>query len=210
MSTTISPEDPEDRKKKLKAANEARDARQEQLDKGREAAAKREQVFWSMVWARTKYWTWTITTKLVITVLYLEIVSSGVINIAPDMGKRVWKIPFFSFLNGFEIFPIIATWLLWSLLLSMYLAPSRFDERFKRFGLARTRQVILIIGIIVILADGGIFCAGFSMSAWGGSKFSATAVLATALYCALLAFVSLMSLFLGDEITILKEKAKDT
>lgn len=184
--------------------------------------AARTRALWILVWARFKYWGWTIFAKSPIAVIYLAIVPTGLTHLFPDMGIRLWKVPFFSFLNNYEathritlahlfaIVPLVATWVLWSLLLSMYLARDRFDKTFERFGLDQTRRVILIIGVIVIFADAGLFGASFSMSSWGASSVSATAVVATALYCAVFAFVSLIALFLGDEVTILKEKEKES
>ena len=170
---------------------------------------------------RVLYWIWTISTKLVVIIICQEVVASGIVSLFPEMGKRLWKVPFFAFLNDFEathritlahcfsIIPVISTFILWSLLLSIYLATASFDEKFKRFHLDRCKQVILIIGTVVIVSDAGMFCAAFSRSSWGGSKFSATAILATALYVASIAFVSLVSLFLSDDITVLKEKEKE-
>lgn len=186
--------------------------------RARREEAERTRAAWILAWARVKYWTWTVLTKFFITIIYLEIVSQGIIYLFPDMGKRLWKVPFFSILNEFEathritlahvfaVVPLLATWILWAMLLSMYLAEDRFKKKFDRFAFDQSRRVILIIGIVVILADAGLFGASFSMSSWGASRFSATAVLATALYVAVIAFVSLISLFLGDQVTVLKEK----
>lgn len=172
----------------------------------------------ALVWARTKYWGWTVFAKAIVTIIYLEIVSQGIAHVFPDMGKRFWKIPGFAFLNDYEathritiahvfaIIPLLATWVLWALLLRMYLAPERFAEMFKKYNLDRVRRIVLVIGVTVIVCDAGLFAASFSMSSWGAAQFSATAVLATAMYCAVLAFVSLFSMFLGDVVTDLKKK----
>ena len=169
---------------------------------------------------RTLYWLWTIGTKCLVILICEEVVTSGIIYLFPDMGKRLWKVAFLAFLNDYEathritlahcfvIVPVISTFMLWSLMFQIYLAADRFDEKFKRFQLDRSKQVILIIGVIVIAADAGMFCASFSMSSWGGSQFSATAVLATALYVATIAFVSLVSLFLSDDLAVLKDQEK--
>lgn len=190
--------------------------------RGNREKDERARAAWILAWARSKYWTWTVATKSIITVIYLEIVSQGIIYLFPDMGKRLWKVPFFAILNEFEathritlahvfaIVPLIATWVLWAMILSMYLAEDRFKKKFDRFAYDQSRRVILIIGFVVIVADAGMFGASFSMSRWGSSSMTPTSILATALYCAVIAFVSLISLFLGDQITVLKEKEKET
>lgn len=199
----------------------ARRMASEALEKARSHLKERKPINWALVWARTKYVAWTLATKSIITVIYLEIVSQGIVYLFPDMGKRLWKIPMFSFFNDYEathrinlahvfaVVPLFATWVLWSLLLSMYLKPERFAETFKKYDVEKAKRVILIIGAIVIVSDAGLFGASFSMSSWGSSRFSATAVLATALYCAVIAFVSLISMFLADEVRDLKEKKEN-
>lgn len=172
--------------------------------------------------ARLKFWGWTFFTKTTLTIIYLDIVSQGIVSVFPDMGKRFWKIPGFAFLNDFEathritiahvftIIPLLATWILWAMLLRMHLASDRFDESLSDYATDRIRRVVALIGVTIITCDAGLFAASFSMSSWGASRFSATAVLATGMYIAVLAFVSLFSLFLGDAVTTLTVEDQDT
>ena len=168
---------------------------------------------WPKFWKRVLYWLWTVTTKLIVILICEEVVTGGIIYLFPEMGKRLGKIRFFAVLNDFEatyrltlahafvIVPVISTFMLWGLIFEFYLAADRFGERFDRFEVERGKQVILLIGVVVITADAGMFCAAFTMGSWGSSKLTPTTVLATALYVATIAFVSLVSMYLSDNVT---------
>ena len=91
------------------------------------------------------YWMWTICTKAIVFIVYQDVVTTSIIYLFPEMGKRLWKVPFFAFLNDYEIthritlahcfvvIPVICTFILWNLLFRIYLAKDRFDAKFKRF-----------------------------------------------------------------------------
>ncbi len=219
MSTTIPTEKPE--VTVLPSRAQIRDAELTRREKREALQPPKHSFDWTLFLARVKYWLWILFTKTIVTIIYLEIVSQGIIHVFEEMGKRFWKIPGFAFLNDYEathritiahvfaLIPLIATWVLWWLLLRMYMAPDRFEQMMHRYKHENSRRVVLIIGFIVIVADAGLFAASFSMSSWGDSTFSATAVLATALYVAVIAFVSLVSMFLGDAVTDLKTKKEE-
>ena len=172
---------------------------------------------WPLFWARVKYWAWSIVTKGLLTIVYFAVISQGLRYILPDLGMKLSKLPGFAFLASFRatyrldlanlltVIPLIAVWVLWHLLLEMYLAPEIFEDRFRRWDIERCKSLILPMGIVVIVADAGLFYGAFSFASWGGSKVSLAALFATATYIVLLVFVTFVSLYLGQNISDLKK-----
>ena len=53
--------------------------------------------------ARCLYWLWTVTTKSLLSVVYLALISQGLRYVLPDIGMRLWKLPGLAIDSGFEI-----------------------------------------------------------------------------------------------------------
>ncbi len=186
----------------------------------RNAPKERRPFHQALFWSRAKFWLWTITTKLIVFIMCEELMTEGVINLAALMGKKLWKVPGLWWLeyieithrltlaNLFVVIPVICTFMLWSRVFRLTLAWDRFAERYKRYDARGVKRVYLILAVIVICADAGIFFASFGSGSWGGHKWGPTTVLATAMYVATVAFVSLISVFLSDDVTFSKEKEK--
>ena len=181
---------------------------------------KRKPIDWDKVWAWILFILWTVAAKGIVFILCEELMSDGAMNIAAILGKKLWKVPGFWWLDYYEathrltlanlfvLLPVTATFMLYSRLFLYYLARDRFDEKYQRWNPERYSKLIIILAAIIVPADAGIFFASFGSGSWGGNKFGPTTFLATALYSASIAFVSLISVFLGDGISVQKEKEK--
>jgi len=182
------------------------------------AAPVKKPFNWPLFWAYIKFWVWNVTTKSLLTIVYLALISQGLRYILPDIGLRLYKLPGLAFLEGFRatypldlahIFsaaPLVSAWILWHLLLEMYLRPDTFASRFSRWNVDRLKRLIITMGAIIIVGDACLFCAAFTLSGWGPAQFSASAVLATAVYVTILGFSTLISILLSDSIDTLKKK----
>ncbi len=176
----------------------------------------------SLVWARCLYWLWTIVTKGIVFVMCEELMTDGVITLIAIMGKKLWKVPGFWWLeymemthrltlaNLFVIIPVTCTFMLWTRVFRIYISWDRFAAKYTRYDVHAVKRFYLILAAIVIAGDAGIFFVTFGSGSWGAAKFGPTTVLATAMYVASVAFVSLISVFLGDDVTFLKESKKVT
>lgn len=174
--------------------------------------------FWRLFFAVAKKVIWDATMLSIIVFVYLAVISQGFRYVLPDLGMRLYKMPGLAFLQDytatyrldlahlFAAVPLISSCVLWHLLLEIYLWPTAFAERFQRWDLDRLKRAIVTMGVIVITGDACLFAAAFTLSGWGGSKFSAVAVLATLVYVTLLAFVTFISLYLAESIDNLKKK----
>jgi len=183
------------------------------------AAAPAKKPFnWPLFWAKVRYWGWNIITKLLLTIVYLALISQGLRYVLPDIGLRLYKLPGLSFLQDytatyrldlahlFSAAPLVSAWILWHLNLELYLRPEAFASRFSRWHLDRMKRLIITMGAVIIVGDAFLFCAAFTLSGWGTAKFSAAAVLATAVYVTVLGFVTFISIYLSESIDTLKKQ----
>lgn len=169
--------------------------------------------------ARLKYWLWAVVTKSIITFVYLAVISQGLRYVLPELGMRLYKIPGFAFLQHykmtyrldlayvFALVPLVGAWVLWHFNLQAFLAPERFAALAadRQWNVERARRVVLTMGAIIIIADAACFYAAFVLTSWGGSKFSAGALLATTAYVTILGFVTFVSMYLGETVNSLKK-----
>lgn len=168
-----------------------------------------------------KCFTWHLFTKGPFLLVNEEIVTQGLIHLFPPMGKKLWKTFGMAFMDNYEltfkltiahVFAFVAlvfTMLSWHLLLFQYIAPARFEEKYRRYDVTSNRNTILGAGLTIILADAAMFAAAFAMSSWGSSTLTPSAVLATFVYTGMMAFAALFSLYLSDELTINKQRLNE-
>ncbi len=178
---------------------------------------------WRLLWGRVKYWGWNVATKSLVTVVYLALISQGLRYVLPDLGMKLSRLPGLAFLDGYEatyridlahVFtavPLFSAWILWHLNLELFLRPEALVRRFPRMNLDRTKRVIVTMGAIIITGDALLFMAAFTLSGWGEARFSATALLATAVYVTVLGFVTFVAICLAESIHHIKleEEHKD-
>lgn len=175
---------------------------------------------WPLLQARIAYWFWVLFTKSLVTFVYIAIISQGLRYVLPEMGMKLYKIPGFAFLQNykatyrldlayvFSVVPLISAWILWHFNLLAFLSPKRFEGMAAVLGWEpdRFQRVVQVLGAIIIMADCALFYSAFVLVSWGGSKFSAGALLATVAYAAVLGFVTFVSQYLNEIVNSLKEK----
>ena len=169
--------------------------------------------------ARVCFWLWALLTKTIITTVYLAVISQGLRLVLPELGMKLYKIPGFSFMQHykmthrldlayvFALVPLVSAWVLWHFNLLAYLAPERFAAHATARGWSaeRMKSVVMTMGAIIITADSALFYCSFVLVSWGGSKFSAGALLATVAYITILGFVTFVSMYLSENVTTLKK-----
>lgn len=171
---------------------------------------------WPLFWVRVKYWTWNVTTKVLITFIYVQLVAQGASYVMPDLGVRLYRTPFFAFLKDYTatyhltrahvmVVPLIViVWLAWHFVLELGLRADAFTRG--RWNRDFWKRAICTLSVIIIAGEACLFASAFTMSSWGSARFTTSAILVTAVYVSILAFCTLVSLYLGESIYELKKK----
>jgi len=157
--------------------------------------------------AHAKYWLWKAVTILILAPIYCSVIAEGLRLLVAPLGQKIHKLPIpaVSMFGQYQelrrldlaifmaVFLLVAVWWLWEQLLKFFLT---LDESFddSHWDTEAYRRLILILGFIVLGADGCLFYTSLVQLGWGGTKLSLSAMLATAAWLAVVVFVSLVSL----------------
>lgn len=169
----------------------------------------------AILWAYFLYLLWQVATKLILGVIYFAIISEGLRMLLPTLGTKIHKLPGLSTLYEYElthrldlahplsILVLTFVWMQWSSILRMWLGE---DGSFDHLGWQPQRHTQLIVGLgaVLLISDAALFYVALAELSWNGSWFSATALLATAAYLAVLIFVTLVSINLHRKILLLQ------
>lgn len=173
-------------------------------------------VHWELIWARALYWIWSIVMKLIVTIVYLGVGTTGAKRVFPDLGLKLYKLPGLAFMEDFTLtyrldlshlfvaIPIVAAWVFWQWMLEIHLCPDVFEHKFRRFHLENTKRIVTTLGVVIITADALLFGAAFAMARWGSARFSFTTVVAIVAYVCIVGVVSFVSMWLGQNVQALK------
>jgi len=166
-----------------------------------EAPATEEQQWtWELIRPHLKYWAWQVSSKAVMGLIYLAVISEGLRVLIPALGQKMYKLPLLSWLQDFEatyrldlapffaVFMLIAVFVLWPRILVIWLSEKEPAEW------SREQQLIVGLGASILGADAVLFYYAMTQMAWGSSSFSFSALVASAAYVGVLVFVSWMSL----------------
>ena len=158
----------------------------------------------ALVFAYGKWLFWIVITKVPLFLVYLDLLSQGIIRKFPEMGRKLSKLTGMGFLDDYEftyrltqanffaLIPLLATMFFWHALLLRFVAPDRFQHIFRHLRIEAVDRVVLVLGVIIISLDSALFAVAFSLSSWGQSQISVTAMLAAILYAACMAFSAFM------------------
>ncbi len=162
----------------------------------------RQPLTWKQFPALAWYWSWQIAAKFVLGLIYLAVISEGLRALAPPLGQKLYKLPFFSFLQDFEatyrldlapffaFFLLVAVFVLWRRIIEVWLSgqdPSQWT---------REQQLVVALGCVILGADAVLFYFAMTQMGWGASVFSFSALVASAAYVGVLIFVSWISITL--------------
>ena len=174
-------------------------------------------VAFALVIAYVKYWGWQIMTKLCLGLIYLAVIAEGLRYLIPPLGQKLWKIgiPGLDMLRDYEslyrldlamffsLGILIAVFQLWVWLLQvhLFLEDPEGDEAWNS-----EKRVLLItwLAATILGGDAILFYVSMCQVGWGGGAISLSALVATAVYVAVLVFVSMMTIVLRRNITVLK------
>ena len=161
----------------------------------------------AVVFAHAKYWLWKALTIIVLGPIYCSVIAEGLRMLVPALGQKLHKlaIPGFAMFGQYQetrrldlaiflaLFLLIAVWWLWEQVLKVLLTT---DIAFHDSGWNPDayKRLVLILGVVVLVADAALFYISMVQLGWGGARFSLPSLLASAAYCAVIVFVSLVSL----------------
>lgn len=167
---------------------------------------------WRLLWAWLLYLAWSVVLKLVLCVIYFALITQGFLNVYPDTGQKLYKLPIpgFAGLEDYEstyhlrlahccaMVLLLLTWLSWSFLLQLHLS-EELTERFRRWdwNIKQVKCVVTIGAVLVIIGDAGLFYNALQYAAFGGSEFSTFTLVASLVWVVILVLVNFISLFLS-------------
>ena len=154
-----------------------------------------------------KRWLFEIVAVVVVGPIYCVVIASGLREIVPALGQKLYKLPIPGFTMfgdyvgtrrldlaiGMAVILLFSVCWLWERILFTIMSP---DEAFADAGWdpEAYRRVVLTLGTVILLSDGLLFYYAVTQTGWGGGGFSFTALIATAAYVAVIVFISLVSL----------------
>lgn len=172
---------------------------------------------WASAGAYAKHFLWQLATKVILGAIYVGVISEGLRHLVPALAQKVYSLAGLSFLRDYEatyrldlalflsVFMLIAVWWLWEKILQLWLqAEDDFDDH--GWNSDAHRRLIVTLGVVILGADACLFYVAVSQAGWSGTRFSVSALLATAAYLAILLFVSFVSIHLRRAISACQTK----
>lgn len=157
------------------------------------------------------YWLWQIATKLVLGVIYFEVISEGLRIVVPVLGKKMHRIAGLGFFNDYEatfrldlahflsIFLMIAVFVLWRQILEIWLGAHQ-DAASPSWYADRHQVLVVALGSLILLSDALLFYFAIGELGWSGGRFSFTSLVATCAYLGVVVFASYISIVLRQRV----------
>jgi hypothetical protein len=165
---------------------------------------------WPLWWARFVRFMWDLVMTIILAIIYFAWGSQGIRHVLPASGMKLFKLPIpgFSELEHYEttyrldtahfaaLILLVLSWLSWHFLLRLHIS-DELQKKFERWSwnLARIKPVLIVTATLIIIGDGGLFYAAFNHAAFGETRFSATALVASLVYMTILVLVNFISLY---------------
>jgi hypothetical protein len=173
---------------------------------------------WPLVRACISYWFWQFLTKVILSGIYLTLIADGATQFIPPLGTRLYKaFAFLSFLQDYEatyrttlaqpasLLFMIFVWIAWRKALNQWLPDEPVAEQ-EQTESKRARDVMTVLAVILLIGDCCLFYLSLVRVTWGGTTFSASALLGTVVYAALLVFAVQHSRSLHRKCVLLENK----
>jgi hypothetical protein len=180
------------------------------------------QVNWPLWWARAVRIMWDLGMTMVLAIIYFAWGSQGIRHLLPASGMKLYKLPIpgFSELELYEttyrldtahfggISMLVLSWISWNFLLRMFIS-DELSHKFERWTwkVPHLKPFLIVVATLIIFGDGGLFYAAFNHAAFGETRWSASAFLASIVYMTVLVLVNFVSLYLARCVKDLKEKS---
>jgi hypothetical protein len=167
---------------------------------------------WAILRAIAAYWAWQLGTKVLMGVIYIAVISEGLRLLVPSLGQKLYKLPIpgavlleedevghrIDLAHCLALFLLLGVFYLWVELLRFWLRPG--EEVEEGWDADKYRQLITVLGVVILGADGCLFYFSVAQMDWSGGEFSLIALLATAAYLAVLILTSFLSLKLKQKV----------
>ena len=146
---------------------------------------------------------------------YIVIIDEGLAMVVPALGIKLYRMPFLGSLREYEgwhhldlAFPAAALLFLlssstWCTLLEVWMYDRSTDQVIVRRS-DRYEQCLRVVGGIILVADACLFYRAMTFAGWGGDVVSATALLSTLGYVAVLVALCVNSVNLKRKYLSLK------
>lgn len=182
--------------------------------------ARLRKIHWPLWWARLIRIAWDLGMTVILAIIYFSWGSQGIRHVLPASGLKLYKLPIpgFADLENFEttyrldtahfaaLILLVLSWLAWHFLLRLIISDD-LQKKFERWSwnLTYIKPILIVTAILIIVGDGGLFYAAFNHAAFGETRFSATALVASLVYMTILVLVNFISLYLAQCVKDQKE-----
>lgn len=145
-----------------------------------------------LIFARVQFFAWRIVSTIGFAILYAFLLSEGLRLMFAASARKLHTIPFLSWMKGYEdlhrldIATLMAAgfmfiiMFIWERLLDLLIYGKRSAVEADQQD--RESKLFLYVGIGFLVCDAVTFYASIVSLSWGGSKFSFTALIATAMW----------------------------
>lgn len=160
--------------------------------------------------ARCQYAFGVLFTKVPCGVICFFITSEGLRLTVSPLGQKLYRLPGLSFLADYEthaldlascLSPLLVAgvYFSWGELLRMRLGIGSDYQR--HWHAENYRRIVGVLAAVLLASDAALFYVALVEASWQGSTFSFGALLATAAYCAVMIFVTLLNIHLKEKVT---------
>ena len=166
----------------------------------KKADSARRSLRWKLIWAWLVYLLWQILTKLILSCVYFTLIADGAQQFIPVLGMKIYRaIPIFSFLENYEatyrltlahpasLLFMVFVWVAWEKALAHWL-PDEVLQKYDDGDSKRAKDVMTILAVVLLIGDMCLFYLSVISVTWGATTFSASALVGTLVYAALLVF----------------------
>ncbi len=153
--------------------------------------------------------------KLLIGVGYVAIIGEGLRMVVPALGMKLYKLPFLGILHDYQgwhgldlalfagmLLFLLSSWI-WCALLETWLYDKSALQMSDRSA-AKYERFLAVLGAVILFSDACLFYRAMTFVAWGAQAFSASALICTLAYVAVLVTVCAISVNLKRNYLSLK------
>lgn len=171
---------------------------------------------WELFRARLRFWMWEFFCKVCLSILYMNLIADGAAKFAPVFAVKLAKVlPSVLGLqvsNRYTLGHVAASiflvfvWVAWHMALSIWM-PFDTDREADEWRPKWYSDVIASIAVVLMVGDCALFYYSLVQTTWSGTVFSLSALIATAVYAAILMFAVHVSREIGRDCILLSRKA---
>lgn len=159
-----------------------------------------------------------VPVKILIGIGYVAVITEGLRMVVPALGIKLYRLPLLSVLKDYEVWHkldlaifagmllfTLSSWI-WCVLLESWLYDRTGLETSGRSA-TKYERCLLVLGSVILFSDACLFYRAMTFVGWGGEVFSATSLLCTVAYLAVLVAVCAVSVNLKRNYVFLKRRS---